>query len=159
MDKIKKIFKENIISIAITVISVIFILCLDFLGIFQSLELKTLDYAFGVRGPTSGVIGENNKNIDKSDTDIVLIDLDDESYRLIPWTYPFPRGEVWAKIIDNLSLAGAKVIVIDIMFDASDQSSDILSNYGMNLGIAFQLIDDTFDYQPSLNSSIKKNSQ
>ena len=131
MDKIKKIFKENIVSLAITAISVIFILCLDFLGIFHSLELKTLDYAFGVRGPISGVIGESNRNIDKSD--IVLIDLDDESYRLIPWTYPFPRGEVWAQVIDNLSLAGAKVIVIDIMFDASDQNSDLFKNYGMKL--------------------------
>ena len=61
-------------------------------------------------------------------------DFDDESYRLIPWTYPFPRGEVWAKAVENLNLAGAKVIVLDMMFDAPDQNSDLLMNYGMNLG-------------------------
>ena len=108
------------------------ILFLDFLGIFQSLELKTYDYAFGLRGPLSGWMSQQD-TID-TESDIVLVELDDESYRLIPWTYPFPRGEVWAKVVENLYLAGAKVIVIDIMFDAPDQNSDLLMNYGMNLG-------------------------
>ena len=108
------------------------ILSLDFIGIFQSLELKVLDFSFALRGPTSGWMAQKNIH---EESDIIIVDLDDESYRLIPWTYPFPRGEVWAKVVENLYLAGAKVIVIDIMFDAPDQNSDLLMNYGMNLGL------------------------
>ena len=124
--------KENIIPFIITTLSVLIILFLQFLGIFQSLEFKVLDYSFGVRGPTAGVLAQNNKKVE--DSDIILVDLDDESYRLIPWTYPFPRGEMWAKVVENLSLAGAKVIVLDIMFDAPDQSSELIINYASNLG-------------------------
>ena len=119
MDKVIKKINENLDSLGITAIAVLLILLLDFFGMFQSLELKVYDYAFGLRGPTSGWMSQ--QNIIKEESDIVMVDLDDESYRLIPWTYPFPRGEVWSKVIENLSLAGAKVIVMDIMFDAPDQ--------------------------------------
>jgi len=132
MDIIKKKIKDNIDSLSITAISVFLILILDILGIFQSLELKIYDYAFGLRGPTAGWMSRQDGK--EKESDIVLVELDDESYRLIPWTYPFPRGEVWSKIVENLSFAGAKVIVIDIMFDAPDQNSDLLISYGNNLG-------------------------
>tara|TARA_Y100000590_G_scaffold159609_1_gene183135 strand:+ start:140 stop:2641 length:2502 start_codon:yes stop_codon:yes gene_type:complete len=132
MIKVKEIIKENIISLTITAFSIVIILLLQVLGIFYSLELKALDYAFGIRGPTTGVLGHFNEKVDS--TDIVIVDLDDESYRLIPWTYPFPRGEVWSKVVEHLSIAGAKVIVLDIMFDAFDQNSEILVNYGLELG-------------------------
>ena len=69
----------------------------------------------------------SNQNSIHKEADIVLVDLDDESYRLIPWTYPYPRGEVWAKVINNLSLAGAKVIVFDLSLDAPDQNSSLLN--------------------------------
>ena len=133
MDKIKKIIKKNVISLSITLISILFILLLDFLGIFQSLELKALDFAFALRGPTSGWTAQHNLHEEKSD--IVIVDLDDESYRLIPWTYPYPRGEVWAKVINNLSLAGAKVIVFDLSLDAPDQNSSLLANYSIKQGL------------------------
>jgi len=132
MAKIKIKINENLDSLGITAISVFLILFLDFLGIFQTLELKVFDYAFGMRGPTSGWM--SREDIKGKESDIVLVELDDESYRLIPWTYPYPRGEVWAKVLNNLSLAGAKVIVFDISFDAPDQNSTLLMNYGMNLG-------------------------
>ena len=32
----------------------------------------------------------------------------------VPW--PYPRGDIWARAVDNLSKAGAKVIVFDIQF-------------------------------------------
>ena len=122
MDKIKKIIKENAVSLSITLISILFILLLDFLGIFQSLELKALDFAFGLRGPTSGWTAKHN--LHEKESDIVIVDLDDESYRLIPWTYPYPRGDMWARVLENLSNAGAKVIVFDIEFIAKDQKSE-----------------------------------
>ena len=120
--KIIKIIKKNVTSLGITVFSVLLILINDFSGIFQSLELKVLDFAFGLRGPTSGWMSQHNLHEEKSD--IVLVDLDDESYRLIPWTYPYPRGDMWARVLENLSLAGAKVIVFDIEFIAKDQKSE-----------------------------------
>ena len=118
----------------ITVISILLILIIDFLGIFQSLELKALDFAFGLRGPISGWMAHNN--IHEKDSDIVIVDLDDESYRLIPWTYPYPRGDMWARVLDNLSLAGAKVVVFDIEFDAKDQKSEYLKNLGKKMGFS-----------------------
>ena len=118
MDKIKKIIKENAVSLSITLSSILFILLLDFLGIFQSLELKAFDFAFGLRGPTSGWTAQHN--LHEKESNIVIVDLDDESYRLIPWTYPYPRGDMWARVLENLSLAGAKVIVFDFEFDAKD---------------------------------------
>ena len=127
MNNIKKKIQDNLDSLGITAISVLLILVLDFLGIFQTLELKVFDYSFGIRGPMSGWMSYQDDK--KVDSDIVLIELDDESYRLIPWTYPYPRGEVWTKIIENLSLAGAKVIVLDIMLDSPDQRSELLINY------------------------------
>ena len=69
-----------------------------------------------------------HNNIHEKDSDIVIVDLDDESYRLIPWTYPYPRGDMWARVLENLSLAGAKVIVFDFEFDAKDQKSEYLKN-------------------------------
>jgi len=152
MIKIIEIIKENIISIIITAFAVLIILFLQFLGIFYSLELKTLDYAFGIRGPTTGVLGYNNKT---DISDIVLVDLDDESYRLIPWTYPFPRGEVWANAVENLSLAGAKVIVLDIMFDAPDQNSEIIINYGNELGLDLPEHGDRI-FSKSINDAKKR---
>ena len=113
MDKIINIVKKNVTSLGITGISILLILIIDFLGIFQSLELKVLDFAFTLRGPTSGWMAQNNIHEKKSD--IVIVDLDDESYRLIPWTYPYPRGDMWARVLENLSNAGAKVIVFDIV--------------------------------------------
>ena len=62
MDKFKKLIKENVVSFGITSVSVAFILILDFFGFFQSLELKVLDFAFSVRGPTSGWIAPEDIN-------------------------------------------------------------------------------------------------
>ena len=142
MDKIKKIIKENVVSLSITLISILFILLLDFLGIFQLLELKVFDFAFGLRGPTSGWLAPHNLHKEKSN--IVLVELDDESYRLIPYTYPYPRGDVWAKVLDNLSLAGAKVVIFDFEFDSPDQHSELMTNLRMSYGFT----------QPTLHGDI-----
>ena len=32
-----------------------------------------------------------------------LVEINDESYRLIPESYPYPRGEIWARTIRNLT--------------------------------------------------------
>ena len=34
---------------------------------------------------------------------VVIVQIDDESYRLIPEGYPYTRGRVWSKVIKNLT--------------------------------------------------------
>tara|TARA_A100001011_G_C14280657_1_gene831448 strand:- start:835 stop:1821 length:987 start_codon:yes stop_codon:yes gene_type:complete len=43
-----------------------------------------------------------------------------------------------------------------IIKSANEKELKALENFGMHLGIAFQLIDDTFDYQPKLKNITKK---
>ena len=62
------------------------------------------------------------------ENDVVLIEIDDAAYNLINESYPFPRGKIFANVIDNLTKAKAKVIVFDIMFDSEDHTSKVLKN-------------------------------
>ena len=77
------------------------------------MELKTYDYRFNnVRGPLTGWRASDSTIIDLG-TDVVLVDVDDETWRILSEgdiSWPYPRGDIWAKVIDNLSQAGAKVI-------------------------------------------------
>lgn len=70
---------------------------------FDSLEFKAQDSLFRLRGPVD-ISGE-----------VVVIAIDDASFSALNTTWPFPR-EYHAKLIENLSLAGAKLIVFDVEF-------------------------------------------
>lgn len=76
---------------------------------FRSVELDFRDVLFEIRGPLSV---ENSP--------IVLIPISDEADSEIPQKYPWPTN-VYAKLIENLNKAGAKVIVFDVIFDQPDQ--------------------------------------
>ena len=97
-------------------ISVVFNLFLHNFGVYSILETKLYDLRFKIRGPLP-----DSENI----TDVVLVEVDDEAYRLIPEPYPYPRGNVWARVVRNLTDAGAKVIAFDVQFDSEDFSSII----------------------------------
>ena len=45
--------------------------------------------------------------------DVIIVYSDDESYKFLSekFSYPYPRGEVWAKAIMNLAKSGAKVVI------------------------------------------------
>ena len=73
--------------------------------------------------------------------DVVIVENDDESFRLIPEPYPYPRGSVWYRVIKNLTDAGAKVIIIDYIFDKPDHPTKNLINYKKNNGLDFPIID------------------
>ena len=60
--------------------------------------------------------------------DVVIVEIDDESYRLICEGYPYTRGRVWSEVVRNLSDADAKLIVFDIMFDSPDHTTKIINN-------------------------------
>ena len=128
--------KDNPINLIITFLAVLITISLQWVGVFDFLELKTYDYRFhSVRGPITGWRASDSTIINLG-TDVVLVEVDDESWRLlqekkIPW--PYPRGDIWAKVIDNLSRAGAKVIAFDIQFDSPDARSEYLRSVSNNL--------------------------
>ena len=105
-------------------ISVVFNLFLHNFGVYSILETKLYDLRFKIRGPLP-----DSENI----TDVVLVEVDDEAYRLIPEPYPYPRGNVWARVVKNLTDAGAKVIAFDIQFDSEDFSYKLLKEAGVAL--------------------------
>jgi adenylate cyclase len=79
-------------------------------GAFETLELKGLDFRFVQRG-----------EISHSD-DLVVVSLDQESWESIPYDFPYPR-KMWGKIVDNLSSAGARLIVFDFQFDVTKEDT------------------------------------
>ncbi len=69
----------------------------------ESLEYKAQDGLFRMRG--SRPLSE----------DLLLITIDDETFSALNISWPFPR-EYHAKLIENLRLAGARLVVFDIEF-------------------------------------------
>jgi len=117
MNKIKKYYPY----IYIGLFSLIINIALYTFGSFDVIESKFFDLKFKLRGSIN--------NYDQKENDIVLVEIDDAAYSLINESYPFPRGEIYAKAIDNLTKAKAKVIVFDIMFDSEDHTSKVLKNH------------------------------
>ncbi len=76
---------------------------------FRSVELDFRDYLFELRGP-----------LPVDDSPIVLVAISEEADFEIPQKYPWPTS-VYAKLVENLNRAGAKVIVFDVIFDQPDR--------------------------------------
>jgi len=74
------------------------------LGPFENLELKTLDARFELRGPVA-----------LRDSSIVIVAIDEAAFAGLPEKWPFPR-RYFAKAIENLHTAGAKLIILDAEF-------------------------------------------
>ena len=114
-------YKKYFPLLFIGLICIIINFFLHWVGAFSLIETKLYDYRFRLRGPLS--------EFKQNDPDVVIVEIDDESYRLIPESYPYSRGRVWSNVIKNLTDAKAKVIVFDIMFDAPDHTSTIIENH------------------------------
>ena len=122
---IQKYIQEHWIGGVITLGAIIVVSLFHWFGVFDTIELKTYDYRFNrVRGPLTGWTVSDSTYIN-SGTDVVLVEVDDEAYRLLPDEWPYPRGSVWGRVVRNLYKAGAKVIVFDIQFDTPDKKSEI----------------------------------
>ena len=77
----------------------------------------------------------NQNGIWDKGLDVVLVELDDETFRLINEPMPYSRGTIWARTVRNLADAGAKVVVLDFMFDKPDHQTLNLKNYIENNNI------------------------
>ena len=116
--ELKKIF----VGLIITVVGLFIVLALTLSGTLEPVELSLVDFRFLVRGPLSGIMAV--EPIPKDSLDVVIVSLDDESWRLMPYSWPYPR-DVWGRVVRNLTRAGAAVIVFDIEFDSEDSKSAI----------------------------------
>ena len=126
-----------------TFLSIIVNIVFYWLGIYDPLEQSLYDLRFQLRGPLSGdnIYDESNQlkeryqNLDNKavkkdyskDNDVVIIGLDQASYTNIGRFYPYDRGLIWAKVVDNLVDANISVIAFDIMFDNQTLSDSIFS--------------------------------
>ena len=95
----------------ISLLAAVIALLLGLTSVFENLELKSYDLRFALRG---------EKQAD--DNDIVIVAIDEFSFFDLPHRWPFPR-RYYAKLIDNLTRAGARLIVFDITF--SEPSEDL----------------------------------
>ena len=129
MEKIIKYFKSRWIGFTLTLFSIIIVCFLHRVGVFDVFEMKTYDYRFHrVRGPLTGLTARDT-SFAEIGTDIVLVEVDDEAWRLMPEEWPYPRGTIWGRVIRNLYQAGAKVIVFDIQFDSKETKSEYIHNF------------------------------
>ncbi len=138
---IKNFFNAHYVDLGLTIGAIILTCFLHWIGIFDFLELKTYDFRFhSVRGPLTGWRANDSTFINMG-TDVVLVEVDDEAWRIlkdkkVPW--PYPRGDIWSKAVDNLSKAGARVIAFDIQFDSPDARSEYLNSVSGNFPPDFQ---------------------
>ena len=103
-----KISTQLVIALGAFILAVIF----SALDVVHTLELKTLDARFKIRG-----------KVDVSDSGIIIVGIDDQSYDELPERWPFPR-EYYARMITNLKKAGAKMVVFDVQFTEPDIKSE-----------------------------------
>ena len=125
LQNVQKYIQDQWVGWVITLGAIIVVSLFHWIGVFDTIELKTYDYRFNsVRGPLTGWTISDSTYIDRG-TDVVLLEVDDEAWRLMPEEWPYPRGSVWGRVVRNLYKAGAKVIVFDIQFDAPENRSEI----------------------------------
>ena len=143
--------KKYRLAYLFTILSVVINIIFYWMGFYDSLEQNLYDYRFKLRGALSGdhlyhqVVDSikgaevqlkpkyqllENRAIKKDyskDNDVVIIGLDQASYTNIGRFYPYDRGLIWAKIVDNLVAAKVSVISFDIMFDNKTLSDSIFA--------------------------------
>jgi len=76
----------------------------------QVFEHKITDQFLALRGPLS-----------LEDSPVVIVEISQEADEEIPFQFPWPRN-LYARLIENLNKAGAKVIAIDVLFDQPGQN-------------------------------------
>ena len=114
-------YKKYYPYLLIGLLSLILNLMLHSFGSYDFIESKFHDIKFKLRGPLKSYYPEDKQE------DVIIVEIDDNSYSSISESYPYPRGDIYGRIIRNLTEAGTKVIVFDIMFDSEDHTSKIIN--------------------------------
>ncbi|MFH0992025.1 MAG: CHASE2 domain-containing protein [bacterium] len=104
------------IGVAVVVVTTL----LD-VGFINNVDYLTMDYRYNARHKRLSESGEL-KNV-RDNGDVVIVGIKQKDVEMMPKSFPFPRS-YYAKVIENLSEAGAKVIAFDIMFDAVRDTAD-----------------------------------
>lgn len=100
----KKYWRKAWVVVWVTLLAGIFTFLFSNLKVLHNFELKSLDWRFKMRGKVS-----------LSDSSIVIVSLDDQTFSSISAKWPYPRS-YFTKIIRNLNEAGARLIVFDLEF-------------------------------------------
>jgi len=125
---LKRIRFKNYPLLYLTLLSILIATAIHWLGVLDPLELNIYDwYIRSLRGPLTG-LSTRDSTYQVNGTDVVLVEIDDEAWRLIPESWPYSRGRVWSKVVENLQKAGAHSIVFDLHFDSPDQEANTLRN-------------------------------
>jgi adenylate cyclase len=104
----QKVIKNKLRILGIPLIAILIGYLFSLTSFFASIELKTLDLRFRIRG-----------EMPPPDSNIVIVAIDDQSFLSLDQKWPFPRSD-FAHMIDNLSTAGARLIVLDMTLSESD---------------------------------------
>ena len=94
-------YKKFYPYLAIGLLSLILNLMLHSFGAYNFIESKLYDMKFKLRGPLKSYYPETKEN------DVVIVEVNDNSYSAINESYPYPRGNVYGRIIENLTKANA----------------------------------------------------
>jgi len=83
------------------------------LGIIDRLELAALDYRFQLRGARLTPVDT---------THVVIVEITKDSFESLPDKWPWPRS-YYARLLRNLTKAGARAVGIDVLFVGRDAYS------------------------------------
>lgn len=111
--RVRNLRTEILICLGISLL-VVFITQFVSIEPLEQLRSKLIDQRFRERG-----------SVELSDTNVIIIEITQETYDEIPYPWPWPRS-VFAKFINNLNEAGARVIGIDIIMSTPDTENDSL---------------------------------
>ncbi|MFC1618750.1 CHASE2 domain-containing protein [Candidatus Neomarinimicrobiota bacterium] len=155
---IKKLISSHGAGLMLAGVAIILTLSIHALGFFDLVNVKVLDFAFTrIRGPLAGISAR--QPVPRDSMKVVIVDVDDESWRLVPYSWPYPRDVVWARVVRNLTDAGARVIAFDVEFDVPDKkSADLEDLVRMGYDIQFRhgddVLADAFRYAQSKGTRI-----
>ncbi len=98
----------------------VFLLCLPLFFLLISYFFFEIGYGKHLEYNVYDILIKKNNQQPKPN-DVVIIAIDDESFQTLDIQWPFPRA-YYTKLIENLTLAGAKQIIFDIEFSESTDS-------------------------------------
>ena len=107
-EKTRKRFFTDIIICLVISSFVVFLTQFVSIAPLEQLKSKLIDQRFSERGP-----------IGLKDTNVVIVEISQETYDEVPQPWPWPRS-LFAKFINNLNEAGARAIGIDIIMSTED---------------------------------------